>query len=84
MIMFSFNCTQQNEHFRILLTNAIAHWYHSHGLYNKKKLITKVEVSMHRWIIFLSIYHTDAKKLVYFFQYTKKCSEIKLAMHDFV
>ena len=32
----------------------------------------------------LSIYHTDAKKLVYFFQYTKKCSEIKLAMRDFV
>ena len=45
--MFSFKRTQQNEHFRILLTNAAAHLYHSIGLYNNQKLITKVEVSMH-------------------------------------
>ena len=33
---------------------------------------------------FVTIYHTDTKKLVYFFQYTKNWSEIKLLTCDFV
>ena len=33
---------------------------------------------------FLTIYQTDTKKLVYFFQYTKNWSEIKLLTCDFV
>ena len=33
---------------------------------------------------FVTIYQTDTKKLVYFFQYTKNWSEIKLLTCDFV
>lgn len=33
---------------------------------------------------FFSVYHTDAKQLVYFFQYTKRWSEIKLLTRNFV
>ena len=33
---------------------------------------------------FVTIYHTEIKKLVYLFQYTKNWSEIKLLTCDFV
>lgn len=83
MIMFSFKRTQQNEHFRILLTNTVAHCIIPLACTIIK--INHQSGGKHAQVNNrLSIYHTDAKKLVYFFQYTKKCSEIKLAMHDFV